>query len=216
MPHYAPLMEGNDENLNPKIDRGRVRAIQAKLKKTGKKGAKLIASTVMGQAIPLSGTIVNLPAVYYTHKHIKRLNQLVNYPTYPCICGNCADILKYAIEQKENKRKRKGLASVPILSWAETTRSTINHFSKGGQGCTRRATAQTLWSHAKHSNATVSNSMGVSLLSFTQSRGDCLRAKAIIAELFGDFRKLQSWEMAEAILSVAFGPDLIAEKLQSV
>jgi hypothetical protein len=217
---FVPFVSGEESAgaANVKIDRGRVRAIVAQLEKYGKSGAKSAAGSALSSLTGVTGisALLNIPSIFSTKGHIKRLKQLQTDIPYSCTCGYCDDIVEFAIQKKESKLVHKTVGSIPIVAWGETTRAAVRHFSKKKAGDERKTMAQMLWANAKNSNAVVKNEDEVSLMDFTQSKGDCVRAKAIIAELMGNFHEIGSWEKAEAVVSVQFGPSLIADKLQAV
>ena len=169
-----------------------------------KQGVKsALASAVNHFTFNVAGAIFEAPALVWTSRHIEQLGEVKNDDTnYPCGCANlnlgdalnCGDILDYVLEQKTKKKNRRILGVVPVIGTFESLRAKVHGALKTNRGGDRENRARIL--HIK-------------------ARSGCLKSRATVAELMGNYRRQESWEAMFGICDWDEGWKVLKEKMAS-
>jgi hypothetical protein len=175
--------------------------LMASYAKQGVKSA--LASAVNHFTFNVAGVIFEAPALVWTSRHIEQLGEIkTDTQYYPCDCVNlgpgnsltCGDILEYVIEQKTKKKNRRILGAVPVIGTFESLRAKVHGALKSNRGGDRENRARIL---------------------HTKARAGCLKSRATVAELMGNYKRQESWEAMFSLCSWDEGWKVLKEKMAS-
>jgi len=118
--------------------------------------------------------------------------------TYPCKCAEeaskCGEILQYIIAQKEKKKARRVLGAIPVIGTFESVRGAYRSLTKTDRGGERELMAKILRNNA---------------------RNGCPKARAIVADLVGNYKTQVSWQQMFSVCDWEEGWKVLKEKMAS-